>query len=141
MMVEEEVQIERKLELLKLAEQLGSVSAACRSLGVSRDTFYRARQAFAGGGLPALKNISRKKPNLKNRVSAETENAVIQLSQQRPSYGQARIAKELTKQGIRISPAGVRCVWQRHQMETTTQRRAKAEEQSPSFASSIEKFR
>ncbi len=141
MMVEEEVQIERKLELLKLAEQLGSVSAACRSLGVSRDTFYRARQAFAGGGLEALKNISRKKPNLKNRVSPEIERAVIELSQQRPSYGQARIAKELARQGIGISPAGVRCVWQRHQMETTVQRRAKAAERSSSLAGSIEKIR
>ena len=33
--------IKNKVGLLKLAEMLGSVSDACRTMGYSRDSFYR----------------------------------------------------------------------------------------------------
>jgi hypothetical protein len=37
--------IRRKLGLLKLAEELGNVSKACKIIGLSRDTFYRYQAA------------------------------------------------------------------------------------------------
>ena len=46
-----------------------------------------------------MQEISRKKPVLKNRV-----------------------ANELRKRGLTVSPAGVRCVWQRHDLETMNKR-------------------
>jgi len=35
----------RKLSLLKLAEELGNVSKACRIMGYQRDTFYEIKIA------------------------------------------------------------------------------------------------
>jgi ACT domain-containing protein len=37
--------IKHKVGLLNLGEQLNNVSKACQVMGMSRDTFYRYRQA------------------------------------------------------------------------------------------------
>jgi winged helix-turn helix protein len=110
--------LESKLLLLELAERLGSVSRACRIMDYSRDSFYRFRKLYANGGERALQVVSRRKPILKNRVVAEVEAAVLKLSVERPTWGQARIASALAERGVSISPAGVRCVWIRSQLQT-----------------------
>lgn len=60
--------IKHKTGLLNLAAELGNVSKACRIMGFSRDTFYRYQAARDAGGVEALFDVSRRKPNLKNRV-------------------------------------------------------------------------
>jgi hypothetical protein len=43
--------IKHKMGLLNLAEELQNVSQACRVMGVSRDTFYRVKEAKESGGI------------------------------------------------------------------------------------------
>ena len=109
--------IRNKLGLLNLAQELKNVSQACKMLGYSRDTFYRYRDLIDEGGEIALHDKSRRKPNLKNRIDDATETSVVQMAFNFPAYGQLRASNELRKNGIFISPAGVRGIWQRHGLE------------------------
>jgi transposase InsO family protein len=108
--------IKHKLGLLNLAEELNNVSRACKLMGFSRDTFYRYKAAKEDGGVEALFDKTRRKPNLKNRVEPEIEDAVISYATDFPAHGQVRASNELRKLGIFVSPSGVRSIWIRHDL-------------------------
>ena len=108
--------IKHKLGLLNLAEELGNVSRACKVMGLSRDTFYRYRNAVEAGGIEALLEADRRRPNHKNRVAPEIEEAVVAYAIDFPAHGQVRASNELRKRGVFISPTGVRSVWLRHEL-------------------------
>ena len=108
--------IKHKVGLLNLADELGNVSKACQVMGMSRDTFYRYKSAVDDGGVEALFERTRRKPNLANRVDEATEQAVIKSATDFPAYGQARTSNELRKLGVFVSPSGVRSIWLRHDL-------------------------
>lgn len=114
--------IKHKVGLLNLAEELGNVSKACQVMGLSQGTFYRYKSAVEEGGIEALFEQSRRKPNLKNRVDQKTELAVVNHAIAYPAHGQHRASNELRQEGIFVSGSGVRSIWVRHQLENFKQR-------------------
>jgi transposase len=97
-------------------------------MGLSRDTFYRYKQAVEEGGVDALLNKSRRKASPKNRVDEAVEEAVVAYVVEMPAHGQVRVRNELRKQGIFVSPTGVRSIWLRHDLSSFKKRLKALEE-------------
>lgn len=108
--------IKHKVGLLNLAEELDNISKACALMGNSRDTYYRYKAAVEEGGVEALFESNRRKPNLKNRIDPSIESTVVAYAIEEPAHGQVRVSNELRKRGVFVSPSGVRSVWLRHDL-------------------------
>jgi len=122
--------INRKLSLLELADYLKNVSQACKINGVSRQHFYDIQRTYEEHGIEGLKEKTRRKPCIKNRVAPEVEEAVVAMAIEYPAYGQARAANELRKDGVLVSGGGVRSIWLRHDLETFKKRLNALEEKA-----------
>ena len=122
--------IKNKMGLIKLAEQLGNVSQACKIMGYSRDSFYRFKELYDEQGEEGLRELSRRKPNPKNRVDPAIEEAVLAIALENPALGQLRVSNTLKQDGIFVSPGGVRSIWLRHGLETFKKRLKALEEKA-----------
>lgn len=91
-------------------------------MGYSRDSFYRFKELYDEHGEEGLREISRRQPNVKNRVAPAVEAAVIEFAFENPAYGQLRASNELQKKGAFVSASGVRSIWLRHDLETFKKR-------------------
>ena len=92
---------------LALAEELGSVRAACRMMGIHHSTFYRWRRDAERYGLEMLRPRERRPPRMPNATSAFVEQRVVAFALGQPGFGPARIAAELARPkwgGIKSRP-------------------------------------
>lgn len=55
-------------------------------------------------------------------ASLDAETEILRLAREAPELGQAAVAERLRQAGVRISPSGVRYLWQKHGLETTVKR-------------------
>jgi transposase InsO family protein len=107
----------RKLSLLELAQEMNSVSKACKVMGYSRQQFYEIRRNFQTYGAEGLiDRLPGAKGPHPNRVTEEVEQAILDHSLDNPGHGSLRVSQELSLKGIRVSSGGVRGVWSRHDL-------------------------
>ena len=124
-----DLDIQKKLEVLELAEQLGNVSEASRISGVSRDTIYRHRRLIKQGGIQALKRQVNEDNVHGNRTDQDITDTVIEFSMNNPHLGQVQVSNHLRKHfEIDLSATGVRNIWLREHMQTIALRMQKQSE-------------
>ena len=120
----------RKLSMLELAQELRSVSEACRLMGYSRSQFYEIKRAFQTGGLEALLDRPPVPGSTPHKVPDELEKEIIELSVEHPAWGQLRISDEMALREKVVSPTTVRNVWIRNDLETRYKRMLELEKRS-----------
>ncbi len=86
-MTQQKYIIDRKLSIVKLSENLGNISDACRKLGVSRQHYYDIKTALEEEGIEGLLEKARNKPRINNRVAPEIEETLLNYSLEYPTYG------------------------------------------------------
>ncbi len=79
-MTQDQKIIRAKVGILELAGQLGNMSQACKMRVYSRDSFCRFEAVYDKGSELALREISRRRPILKNRVPPGIEPAVVEMA-------------------------------------------------------------
>src|SRR2546421_12500105 len=113
-----------RLQLFDLAGRVG-VSAACRTFGVHRSTYYAWKRQVDRHGLEMLRPRERRRPRMPNQLSAIVEERIVAFALGNPGLGPRRIAAELARPrwgGLVVSANGVwRCL-RRHGLNTRAKR-------------------
>ena len=124
-MTPEDVLYRQRLRTFALAEELGSVRAACRMIGIHHSTYYRWKNQAERYGLELLRPRERRQPRMPNATSPLVEQRVVAFALGHPGFGPQRIAAELARPkwgGIRLSHNGVWRVLKRHGLNTRRKR-------------------
>ena len=79
-----DLEVQKKLDVLALADKLNNVAEAARICGVSRDTIYRHRRILEKEGPQGLQRQITKDHHHKNRADKNLEKTVIDFSLQNP---------------------------------------------------------
>jgi transposase InsO family protein len=114
-----------RVRVFALAEEMGSVRAACRVMGIHPSTFYRWRAQVLRFGLEILHPRERRPPRMPNATTPLIEQRVLAFALAHPTFGPRRISSELRRPkwgGIKLSPNGVHKVLRRHGLNTKAKR-------------------
>jgi transposase InsO family protein len=116
-----------RLRLFTLAQELGSVSEACRQMGVARSTYYVWKRRLERYGLDGLRVRERRRPRMPNQLGPHLEFRVLAFSLGHPGFGPRRISAELRRPtwgGVELSEHGVWRVLKRFNLNTRSRRLA-----------------
>jgi transposase len=123
-MTKDDVLFGYRLQLFAEAART-NVSAACRTFGVHRSTYYAWKRQVDRHGLEMLRPRERRRPQMPNALPKMIEERIVSFSIAHPGLGPKRVASELAREkwgGIIVSPNGVWKVLCRHGLNTRAKR-------------------
>ena len=117
-MTSREQLVRARLGILAMTAELKNVAKACRLAGVSRSQFYAMKKAYETDGKEGLAPKVRRKPSMPNRTPMPIEGQILLKTHANPTMSYVRLAGQMKVEGVGVTPAMVRYVWQRHGLST-----------------------
>jgi transposase len=102
-----------------------NVTAACRTFGVHRSTYYAWKRQVERHGLEVLRPRERRRPKMPNQLSKMVEERIVSFAIAHSGLGPKRVSSELRREkwgAIVVSPNGVWKVLCRHGLNTRAKR-------------------
>jgi transposase InsO family protein len=97
-----------RLRVLKRAEELGNVSAACREAGISRTLYYRWRKRFTHYGIDGLHpRRTAARPGRPVQLDTTKERRIVAMALTWPTWGPQRVSDQLRMEGVTVSATTV----------------------------------
>lgn len=118
----------KRLSVLQLAENLGSVSEACRRSGMDRTSFYAWKKRFEEQGLEGLKDLPPIHLTHPQTTSEEVEDKIVQLSLLHPGWGCVKLSDKLKLEQVSVSSPTVQMILSKHNMASKFDRIMRLEE-------------
>jgi transposase InsO family protein len=97
-----------RLRVLRRAEELGNVSAACREAGISRTLYYRWRKRFTRYGIDGLHpRRTASRPGRPVQLDTAKERRIVAMALTSPTWGPQRVSDQLGREGVTVSATTV----------------------------------
>lgn len=93
----------KRLSVLELAVELGSVSKACKQAGMDRTSFYEYKRRFQTHGLQGLKDLPPIHLTHPQTTSQEVQARILELALAHPTRGCNYLSALLAQEGIGVS--------------------------------------
>ena len=103
------------------------MAVLCREFDISRKTGYKIFNRYQGCGLEGLTDRSRRPYRQANKLPFQVEKLIVQLKQERPSWGAPKIREKLRRLSLRCAAA-------RHQHRARRARSTRLSEPSTATA-------
>ena len=102
-----EINYQRRVRVLALAEELGNIAKACRQVGVSRTRFYEWKHLAEFYGIEALWPKDRRRPQHSNETPTQVVTDLLAIAAIEPTIGCRQIADRLDELGYQIGKTTV----------------------------------
>ena len=99
-----------RLSVLELAQELGSVSKACRQAGMDRTSFYEWKRRFQTHGLAGLKDLPPVHKSHPATTPPEVQARIFELALAEPTRGCKHISDLLALEGTLVSSVTVQAI-------------------------------
>lgn len=143
----------KRLSVLELSQELGSVSKACKQAGMDRTSFYEWKRRFQTHGLDGLKDLPPVHKSHPQTTPEATQERIVELALLHPTRGCNYLAAHLAQEGVSVSFVTVQNVLNRrglgnryerllalekkaleHEIELTPEQVQQIEQANPCFA-------
>lgn len=100
----------KRLSVLELAQELGSVSKACKQAGMDRTSFYEWKRRFQTHGLAGLKDLPPVAKSHPQTTPEETQQRIVDMALANPTRGCNYLSAQLALEGIALSAVTVQSI-------------------------------